>query len=93
MQENATSEEALQKGEPVELTELFVQRRKTVTLGDTLTVQLILCIALASAFVIVNIVNSDAAADIFHVYEKSTNSSVNLIGLLIDFIGSRLGNV
>lgn len=93
MQELLTSEETLQHDEPVELTELFVQRRKTVTLGDTLVVQTSICVALAAAFVIANIVNSDAAADIFQVYKTSAGSGTNLIKLLADFIGSRLGNV
>ncbi|MBP1560824.1 MAG: hypothetical protein J6C96_06245 [Oscillospiraceae bacterium] len=93
MQELLTSEETLRHDEPVELTELFVQRRKIVTLGDTLVVQTSICVAMAAAFVIANIVNSDAAADIFQVYETTSGSSTNLIKLLADFIVSRLGNV
>ncbi len=53
------------ESEPVELTELFVQKKKAVTLSDTITIQAILCVTFAIAFIAVNIVNSDLAYEIF----------------------------
>lgn len=91
MQENQESSEALQEEEPAELTEMFVRRKKTATLGDTLTVQAILCVLLALGFVIVNIVNGSFAAELLDVYESRLDSDGNIfdiIAAVADYLGT-----
>lgn len=71
---NVLSENTLQsENEPAELTGMYAQKRKTVTFLDTVTIQAILCIVAAIAFVAVNIFDNGLAYDIFGIYsEKST---------------------
>ncbi len=91
MQENQESSEALQEEEPAELTEMFAGRKKTVTLGDTLTVQAILCVLLALGFVIINIVNGSFAAELLGVYESRFGSEGNIfdiIAAVADYLGT-----
>lgn len=91
MNNNVLSEITLQSNEPIELTELFVQKRKTVTLLDTVTIQAILCIVAAILFVSVNIFNNGLAFDIYEIYlEKSTvqESIADTFRVLLDFLRS-----
>ncbi len=80
-----------QAEEPVELTELFIQKKKTVTFFDTLTIQAILCVATAIVFVVINIFNNDLAYDIYSLYsEKSLKESniADTFRILIDLFKS-----
>lgn len=92
MEETSSSLSALQQnGEPVELTELFVQKKKTVTFSDTVTIQLILCLIAAIAFVAVNIVNNELAYDIYAVYNEKISADGNIsdtIRIIVDFFRS-----
>ena len=91
MNDNMSSETALQNNEPIELTELFVQKRKTVTLLDTVTIQSILCVIAAILFVSVNIFNNGLAFDIYEIYwSKSTvqESIGDTFRVLLDFLRS-----
>ncbi len=91
MNEEMKSDNTLQCEEPVELTELFVQRRKTVTLWDTLTVQVIICILISLGFIAVNIFNNELAADFFDIYNNKLTDSGNPLAVfktLIDLFKS-----
>lgn len=80
-----------QEEAPVELTELFIQKKKTVTFFDTLTIQAILCVAAAIVFVVINIFNNDLAYDIYSLYsEKSLKESniADTFRIIIDFLRS-----
>lgn len=80
-----------QAEDPVELTELFVQKKKTVTFSDTLTIQAILCVAAAIVFVVINIFNNSLAYDIYSLYsEKSLKESniADTFRILIDLLRS-----
>lgn len=91
MQENMESSKALQEEETAELTEMFAGRNKTVTLGDTLTVQAILCVLLALGFVIVNIVNGGFASELLGVYESRLGSDGNVLDIIaavVDYLGT-----
>lgn len=91
VRENQESTEALQKEEPAELTEMFVQSKKTATLGDTLTLQAILCVLLALGFVIINIVNTGFASELLDVYKSSLGSDGNamdIIAAIADYLGT-----
>ncbi len=79
MEEKLTSPEALHEEEPVELTEMFVQKKKTVTFGDTLTLQAILCVLIAIGFTVINILNSALAAEVLDVYEEKIGSDGNIL--------------
>ena len=91
--ENLSSENALQTSDkPEELTELFVQKRKTVTLLDTLTIQAILCVIAAIGFVTVNIFDSGLAYDIFGIYSEKSSIQENIsdtFRMILDFLKSR----
>lgn len=97
MQENLTISEALHNeqtsaaaGERAE-TALSESKGKTVSFGDTLTLQAILCVLLAIGFVAINILNGDMAADIFELYESKFNSEstvVEVFAAIADFLGS-----
>ncbi len=83
--------EAEHNDEPIELTELFVQKKKTVTFSDTVTVQAILCVAAAIVFVVINIINTDLAYDIYSIYsEKSASESSisDIFRIIIEFFRS-----
>ncbi len=91
MQEDVTSPETLQEEKPVELTEMFIQKKKTVTLGDTLTLQAILCVLIAIGFVTVNIFNGSLAAEIFDIYKEKFCSDGNIIETIVsvaDFLST-----
>ncbi|MDE5993856.1 MAG: hypothetical protein K2G87_12500, partial [Oscillospiraceae bacterium] len=97
MQENLTSSEALHDerisagAEKRAETAVSEPRGKTVSFGDTLTLQAILCVLLAIGFVAVNILNGDMAADIFELYESKFNSEstvVEVFAAIADFLGS-----
>ncbi|MBD5145076.1 MAG: hypothetical protein HDT21_04070 [Ruminococcus sp.] len=97
MQENLTISEALHnehtsaKAVNQADTAVSESKRKTVSFGDTLTLQAILCVLLAIGFVAVNILNGDMAADIFELYESKFNSEstvVEVFAAIADFLGS-----
>lgn len=97
MQENLTSSEALHNEQSSAAadrraeTALSASKGKTVSFGDTLTLQMILCVLLAIGFVAVNILNGDMAADIFELYESKFNSEstvVEVFAAIADFLGS-----
>lgn len=91
MQENQESSEALQEEKTAETTEMLVQSKKAVTIGDTLTVQAILCVLLALGFVIVNIVNGSFAAELLGVYESRFGSDGNVLDIIkavADYLGT-----
>ncbi len=91
MEENMTSSETLHENEPVELTEMFVQKKKTVTYGDTLTLQAILCVLIAIGFIIVNILDSSLAAEVLDLYEEKFGSDRNIwdaIAAAVDFLNT-----
>ncbi len=70
MEENLTSPEALQDETSVASdVEVSERRKRNGSLGDTMTLQAILCVLLALGFVIVNILNGNLASDIFDVYK------------------------
>ena len=87
--ENLSSENALQNsGKPVELT---VHKGKTVTLLDTVTVQAILCVIAAIAFVTVNIFDNEFAYDIFEIYSEKSSAQENIADtfrMILDFLKS-----
>ncbi len=82
MEENLTSSETLQEEKPVELTEMFMQKKKTVTYGDTLTLQTTLCVLIAIGFVVINILNGGLASDILAAYKESFDSDSNIAEVL-----------
>lgn len=85
--------EAVEKTEEVaveSVPEIAVSRKK-VTFLDIIAVQAIMCLAAAIAFVGVNILYPDLAADILEVYtEKNTESGniSNVIKVIADFLQS-----
>lgn len=97
MQENLTSGEALHNeqtsAKSVKQAETAVAETngKTVSFGDTLTLQAILCVLFAIGFTAVNILNGDMAEDIFDLYESKFNSEstvVEVFAAIADFLGS-----
>lgn len=63
--------------EPVELTELFVQKKKTVTLSDTITLQAILCVVISIIYIGINMLFPQIAAEMYDIYEYNANSEMN----------------
>lgn len=101
MQENVTSCEALRIEESLERLEEQTKSdeqvcvepysRKTVSFGDTITLQAILCILLVLGFIAANILNGGLAADIFELYESKLNSDstvVDVFAAIVDFLGT-----
>ncbi|MGN0675198.1 MAG: hypothetical protein ACI4KG_05570 [Oscillospiraceae bacterium] len=86
MNDDLKSNNTLQNENPVELTELFIQRRKTVTLWDTLTVQAIICVIIALGFIAINIFNNEMAADIWDIYNNKLIDLENPIAAFNVFI-------
>lgn len=94
MQKNLTSSEALhneQTSPAAGERAVSESKGKTVSFGDTLTLQAILCVLLAIGFIAVNILNGDMAADIFELYESKFNSEstvVEVFAAIVDFLDS-----
>ena len=61
--------------EPVELTELFVQKKKTVTLSDTITLQAILCVVISIIYIGINMLFPQIAAEMYDTYEYNAMDS------------------
>lgn len=78
--------------EPQELTELFVTKRKTVTLADTMTLQAIICVALSIAYLAVNMFLPDISEAICSEFELNYNLEAEraeeVWGAISDFINS-----
>ncbi len=80
--------------EPEELTEMFVQKRKTVTVSDIITMQAILCVVLSIAYMVVNIFFPGISEEIYNEYRINVRAGTNdgLMGELaekvIEFINS-----
>lgn len=90
MEENLTSSEALQE-ETSAVSEVSERRKRIGSLGDTVTLQAILCVLMALGFVIANIFNGDLAADVFDVYKDKLCADGNIADVfaaVIDFLGS-----
>lgn len=90
MEENPTSSEALQEESPA-VSEVSERRKRNGSLGDTMTLQAILCVLMALGFVIVNILNGDLAADVFDVYKDKLCADGNImdvIAAVFDFLNS-----
>ncbi len=60
--------------EPVELTELFKDSRKTVTLADIITFQAILCVIISIVYIALNMMIPQTAVEIYN--EFSVNYSM-----------------
>ena len=87
--ENLSSEQALQSSE--KLTGSASHKGKTVTLLDTVTVQAILCVMAAIAFVTVNIFDTGFAYDIFQIYWEKITVQENIsdtFRMILDFLSS-----
>ena len=82
MEENMLSTDALQQPdeseEPIELTELFVQKKKAVTFGDIILFQAILCVIAAILFVVLNIFNNELACEIYEFYSEKSSAAGNI---------------
>lgn len=82
MEENVLRNDTLQQTneseEPVELTELFVQKKKTVTLGDIILFQAILCVIAAILFTALNIFNNELACEIYEFYSEKSSAAGNI---------------
>lgn len=90
MEENLTSSEALQE-ETHAVSEVSERRKRNGSLGDTMTLQAILCVLMALGFVIFNILNGGLAADVFDVYKDKLCADGNIADVfaaVIDFLGS-----
>ena len=94
--ENEAAEEAAPELgdsiEPVELTELFVTKRKTVTLADTITLQTIICVVLSIAYLAVNMFLPEISEALYSEFELNYNmeaeSAEDVWGAISDFINS-----
>lgn len=90
MSENIEAAEKTEEVAVESVPEIAVSRKK-VTFLDIIAVQAIMCLAAAIAFVGVNILYPDLAADILEVYtEKNTESGniSNVIRVIADFLQS-----
>jgi len=70
-----TENEEAVKEEPVELTELFSHYKKTVTLADTITFQLILLVIIAIVYVLINTFLPEISDDMYNIYVSQTHNS------------------
>jgi hypothetical protein len=70
-----TENEETVKEEPVELTELFSHYKKTVTLADTITFQLILLVITAIGYVLINTFLPEISNDMYNSYISQTHNS------------------
>ena len=90
--ENLSSNNTLQnKKESAEMPEIPVQKGKSATFLDTVTIQAILCVIAAIAFVAVNIFDNGLAYDIFGIYSEKSTVQENISGtfrMLLDFLSS-----
>lgn len=96
IKETVSSENTLQDQDKSEeitvLPEEFVYRKKkTVTFSDTVTIQAILCVIAAIAFISVNIFNNGLAYDIYELYSEKSTVQENIsdtFRVLLDFLRS-----
>lgn len=63
--------------EPVELTELFSHYKKTVTLADTITFQLIIMVIVAIAYVSINTFLPEISDDMYNTYISQSKRNEN----------------
>ena len=74
-----------------ESVELSVNKGKSVTFLDTVTIQAILCVIAAIAFVAINIFDNGLAYDIFGIYSEKSSIQENIsdtFRTLLDFLRS-----
>lgn len=91
MPENIEAAENNEEAKTDETIEIADIKRKKVTFGDIISVQAIMCLAAAIAFVGINIFKPELATGIFEIYlEKNTNSGSlsNVIRVIADFLQS-----
>lgn len=95
MQENLTSSEALRDGTgvavPVRQATDAEFEMKTASFGDTLTLQAILCVLMALAFIVLNMTNGGLAANIFDLYESKfgeDSTIAEVFAAVVDFLGT-----
>ena len=78
--------------EPQELTELFVTKRKTVTLADTITLQAIICVVLSIAYLAVNMLLPEISEALYSEfglnYNMEAESAEDVFKAISDFINS-----
>lgn len=86
------SEEKTAAEELVELTELFVTKRKTVTLADTITLQAIICVVLSIAYLAVNMLLPEISEALYSEfglnYNMEAESAEDVFKAISDFINS-----
>lgn len=97
MEENAASNTALQSEneavseDTADSVTAYVKRGKKGGIVDTMAAQGILCLIIAIAFAVFNIVQPDLAADVFSVYSEKTSGSdgvTDMIRAVGDFLRS-----
>lgn len=69
----------------------YVNRGKRGGIADTIIMQGILCLIIAIAFAVLNIVQPDLAADVFSLYSEKTSGSdgvTDIIRAIGDFLRS-----
>lgn len=70
---------------------VYAKRRKKGGISDTMAMQGIVCLIIAIAFAVFNIVQPDLAADVFSVYSEKTSGSdgvTDMIRAVGDFLCS-----
>ena len=77
---------------PVELTELFKDNKKSVTLSDIVVFQAILCVAVSLVYMVMNIFLPESAVEMYEEFTVNYNMEIseegNVIDTLADFINS-----
>ena len=77
---------------PVELTELFKDNKKSVSLSDIVVFQAILCVAVSLVYVVMNIFLPESAVEMYEEftvnYTMEISEESNVIDALADFINS-----
>jgi hypothetical protein len=88
---NETAENTVGDTGPVELTELFVSKRKAVTLSDIITVQAIICVIISIAYVTANTVCPDVTKELYSEFtlHYSADTSDGILKEISEFLNSK----